>query len=206
MCAHCGTDGVPFVARARRGHACSTPLEYPCPVPSRTKTHAATGCCAGVSAWRGPVHPHFTAQRDEPCTSQVFRFELTRRHDPRRTVGAQLAECPVRPPRARCRAVRVCASACPLVSGSTPACARTHRRTAVRVPSPHVAASTMAAAPWQWPSAVGYSVSFAVPHCVLVLCASPLRVPRTFPSTAPRRSFHARAHECFASTLPVPCE
>ncbi len=43
--------------------------------------------------------------------------------------------------------VRLRASACPLVSVSTPACARTHRRTAVRVPSPHVAGSTLAAAP-----------------------------------------------------------
>ncbi len=34
-----------------------------------------------------------------------------------------------------------------LLSVSTPVCACTHRRTAVRVPSPHVAASTLAAAP-----------------------------------------------------------
>ena len=68
VCAHCGTAGVPFVGRARRGHACSTPLECPCRVPARTKAHAATACCAGVSARHGPVHTHFTAQRDEPCT------------------------------------------------------------------------------------------------------------------------------------------
>jgi hypothetical protein len=33
VCAHCGTAGVPFVARARRGHACSHPsstrVQYP---------------------------------------------------------------------------------------------------------------------------------------------------------------------------------
>jgi hypothetical protein len=155
VCAHCGTAGVPFVARARRGHACSTPLEYPCAVPSRTTTHAATACCAGVSARHGPVHTHFTAQQDEPCTLQVFRLELAERHDPRRAVGAQLADWPVRPPCARCRAVRVRASAGPLVSISTAACVRTHRRTAVRVPSPHVAVSTLAAAPRSGPAPWG---------------------------------------------------
>ncbi len=92
--------------------------------------------------------------------------------------------------------VRVRASAGLLVSVRTPACARTHRRTALRVPSPHVAVSTLAAAPLQWPSAVGYSVSLAVPPRVRVLCAS----------TARRRSVHARAHEYPASTLRVPCE
>jgi hypothetical protein len=129
--------------RARVQH----PLEYPCPVPSRTRTHVATACCAGVSAWHGPVHSHFTAQRDEPCTPQGFLLELAGRHDPCRAVGAQAAYRSVRPPRARCRAVRLRASACPLVSVSTPACARTHRRTAVRVPYPRVAVSTLAAAP-----------------------------------------------------------
>jgi hypothetical protein len=89
--------------RARVQH----PLEYPCAVPSRTKTHAATECCAGVSAWHGPVHEHFSAQRDEPGTSQGFSVELARRHNPRRAVGAKAAEFPVRPPRARCRAVRL---------------------------------------------------------------------------------------------------
>jgi hypothetical protein len=107
----------------------------------------ATACCAGVSVWHGPVHEHFTAQRDEPCTSQEFWLEQAERHDPRRAVGAQAAECPVRPPRARCRGLRVRSSACPLVPVSTPACARTHRRTAERIPSPHVAVSTPAAAP-----------------------------------------------------------
>ncbi len=96
-------------------------------------------------------------------------------------------------PVAPCRAVRVRASACPSVSVRTPACARTHRRTALRVPSPHVTVSTLAAAPLQWPSAMGYSVSLAVPPRVLVLCAS----------TTPRRSFHARAHEYPASTPPI---
>jgi hypothetical protein len=119
------------------------PLEYPRPVPSRTTTHAATA----LSARHGPVHTHFTAQRDEPCPPQEFRLELAGRHDPCRAVGAQAACCSVRPPRARCRGVSLRASACPLVSVSTAARARTHRRTAVRVPSPHVAASTLAAAP-----------------------------------------------------------
>jgi hypothetical protein len=72
------------------------------------------------------------------------------------------------------RRAPACEHACPLVSMSIPACARMHRRTAVRVPSPHVAVSTLAAAP-QWPSAVGYSVSFAVPPRVLVLCEYPAR-------------------------------
>jgi hypothetical protein len=192
----------PGTKRARVRH----PLEYPCPVPSWTKTHAASACCAGVSARHGPVQTHFTAQRDEPCTSQVFPFEQARRHDPGLAVGAQAVDYPVRPPRAPCRAVRVRASAGPLVSVSTPACACTHHRTAVRVPSPHVAVSTLAAAPRQWPSAVAYAVWFAVPPRVLVLCASPLRVPRTARSTAPRRSFHAWAHEYAASTPRVPCE
>ena len=158
----------PGTKRARVQH----PLEYPCPVPSRTKTHAASACCAGVSAWHGPVHTHFTAQRDEPGKSQGFLLELARRHDPRRAVGAQLAECSVRPPRTQCHAVRLRASVparwCSL---STPACACTHRRPAVRVPSPHVAASTLAAppcsglAPWgtryrsQYPIACSCSVT-----------------------------------------------
>ena len=38
---------------------------------------------------------------------------------------------------------------------STPLCARTHRRTAVRVPSPHVAASTLVAAPRSGPAPWG---------------------------------------------------
>ncbi len=178
----------PGTERARVQH----PLEYRCAVPSRTKTDVATACCAGVSAWHGPGQEHFSAQRDEPCTSQEFRLELARRHDPRRAVGAQLAECPVRPPRARCRAGRLRASApARWCSVSTPACAGMHRRTAVRVPSPHVAGMYAASSPPHWRSAVGYSVSLVVPPRVLVLCASPLRVPRTAPSTAPRRSVDA---------------
>jgi hypothetical protein len=97
----------PGTKRARAKH----PLEHPCAVPSRTKTHAADACCAGVSALHGPVHEDFAAQRHERCTTQVFRLELARRHDPRRAVGAQDVEFPVRPPRARCRAVRLRLSA-----------------------------------------------------------------------------------------------
>ncbi len=74
-----------------------------------------------------------------------------------------------RPARAMPRRAAACERSGALVSVSAPACARTHRRTAVRVPSPHVAASTPAAPP-QWPSAAGYSVSFAVFLRVLVLC------------------------------------
>ena len=81
--------------------------------------------------------------------------------------------------------VRVRASAGLLVSVRTPACARTHRRTALRVPSPHVDVMYTGSSPTQWPRVVGYSVSFAVPPRVLVLCASPWRVPRTAPSTTP---------------------
>jgi hypothetical protein len=91
-------------------------------------------------------------------------------------------------------------------SVSTPACGRTHRVTAVRVPLPHVPVMYAGSSPTQWRNAVGYSVSLAVPHRVLVLCAYPVRVPRTSSSTTPRRSFQARAHEDPASTLRVPCE
>jgi hypothetical protein len=70
-------------------------------------------CCAGVSAWHGPVHEHFTAQRDEPCTSQVFRLEHARRHDPRRAVGAQAVGRFVCPPCAQSLAAR-CARPVPL--------------------------------------------------------------------------------------------
>jgi hypothetical protein len=165
----------PGTKRARAQH----PLEYPCPVPSRTRTHAATACCAGVSAWHGPVHGHFTAQRDEPCTSQIFHLELARRHDPCRAVGAQAAESPVRPPRrAMPRRARGCERSGPLVSVSIPACACTHRRTTVRVPpSPHVAVSTLAAAPAVAQrrgvlGIVGSTPSRARALCVLVASAA----------------------------------
>jgi hypothetical protein len=102
--AHCGTAGVPFAARARKGHACSTPSSTRVRYPLGRRPNAATASCAGVSAWHGPAHGHFTAQRDEPCTlcttSQGFRQKLARRHDPGLAPGAQAAEFPVRPPRA----------------------------------------------------------------------------------------------------------
>jgi hypothetical protein len=189
---------APFEHRARTVARVQHALEYPCPVPSRTKTHAAIACCAGVSARHGPVHTHFTAQRDEPCPPQGFLLELARRHDPRRAVGAQAAYNSVRAPRARCRAVRVRASACPLVSVSTPA--RLHA-------SSHCRTRTLAArgrehagsSPRQWPSAVGYSVSFAVPPRVLV------KTHAAAACCAGASARHGPVHKHFTAQRDEPC-
>jgi hypothetical protein len=62
----------------------------------------------------------------------------------------------------------------PMVSVSTPACARTHRRTAVLLPSLHVAVSTLAAAPAVAQRRGVLGIVRSTPR-VLVLCEYPAR-------------------------------
>ena len=78
VCAHCGTAGVPFVARARRGHACSTPLEYPCPVPSRTKTQCGHRvlCWCECVARTGAYAFHCTAGTNQARRRDVYSNKL----------------------------------------------------------------------------------------------------------------------------------
>jgi hypothetical protein len=82
----------------------------------------------------------------------------------------------VRPPRVR-------ASACPLVSVSTAACACPHRRAAVRVPSPHAAVSTLAAAPAVAQRRGVLGIVRSTPSRARALC-----VPSTSLSSTPRIS------------------
>jgi hypothetical protein len=179
--------GAPFVARARRGHALSTPLECPCPVralgrrpmrPPRAVLVRVRSMdrCISISLHSGTNH----ARR------RYFGFNSLDGTIPAALSALnKLSALCARP--ARDNALCACVQA---LSVSTPACARTHRRTAVRVPSPHVAVSMLAAAPcsgaapwgtryrWQYPLTCSCSVR---PRCECR--ARPVPLPRADRST-----------------------
>ena len=89
---HCRARAL--VARGRE-YAGSSPRSGAAPWGTRYRSQYPIACSCSVSPRCGRA------------AAQEVPLELAGRHDPRRAVGAQAAECPVRLPRARCRAVRL---------------------------------------------------------------------------------------------------
>jgi hypothetical protein len=95
VCAHCGSPRVPFVGRARRDRTFSTPLEYLCPVPSRTKTQCGHRvlCWCECVARTGAYAFQCTAGRTMHVAGLSSRTRSTARSPPRCRSSSSLLLC-----------------------------------------------------------------------------------------------------------------
>jgi hypothetical protein len=161
----------------------STRVQYP--LGRRPMWPHRVMCCCECAARTGAYAFHCTAGRTMHVAGFLARTRSTARSRTRCRRSSNLSNC-APSPRAMPRRAPAC-ERLPVGVFRHP-CMRPH------APS-HRRARALAArgreyagsGPRQWPSAVGYSVSLAVPYRVLVPHASPLRVPRTSRSTAPPR-------------------